>query len=107
MSFIAQYYHRDGFDPGEVEGALYLPVNGASNFIAHHYQLSARVSVDSQDVNASLLMLERILDLLEADETFDASSGKARKLLRGTDVVLLEKDVSGSTLRDSVEFVEQ
>ena len=61
--------------------------------------------IKADAVNSSLL-IERIIDILEADETFDIDSGKARKLLRGTTTVLLEKDVSGSTLSDSVEFVE-
>lgn len=50
--------------------------------------------------------IDRILDLLEADETYDKASGKARKLLRGTNTVLLEKDVAGSTCVDSVEITE-
>lgn len=50
--------------------------------------------------------IDRILDLLEADETYDKVSGKARKLLRGTNTVLLEKDVVGSTCVDSVSIAE-
>lgn len=50
--------------------------------------------------------IDRVLDLLEADETFDAQSGKARKLLRGTNTVLLEKDVTRSTGVDSVSLRE-
>ena len=50
--------------------------------------------------------IERILDLLEADETYDKATGKAQKLLRGTPTVLLEKNVDGSTCVDNVRLVE-
>ena len=68
--------------------------------------LSARVTALQRQVDTIDLVNERVLDLLESDETYDKSSGKARKLLRGTNVVLLEKDVVGSTCVDSVSIAE-
>jgi len=50
--------------------------------------------------------LDRMLDLQEADETFDQASGTARKLLRGTSTVLLEKTVTGSSCVESVSITE-
>lgn len=50
--------------------------------------------------------IERLLDLAEADETFDNATSKARKLLRGTNVVLLEKNVVGTSCTDSVQLTE-
>lgn len=56
---------------------------------------------DDQEYN-----FDRVLDLLEADETFDKVSGKARKLLRGTSTVLLEKTVIGDTCAESLSISE-
>lgn len=50
--------------------------------------------------------LDRILDLLEADETYDKKSGQARKLLRGTSTVLLEKTIVGPSRVESVSIRE-
>ena len=61
--------------------------------------------IKTEIVNLSLLS-ERITDILEADETYDKASGKARKLLRGTSVVLLEKTVQGSSVIESVSIAE-
>ena len=63
------------------------------------------IGVAGFDIDSDTI-LERLLDLLEADETFDSASGKARKLLRGTNVVLLEKDVAGTTCTESVALTE-
>lgn len=52
------------------------------------------------------VMVERLLDLLESDEVYDDDTGKATKYLRGTNTVLLEKDVTGSALSDSVSLSE-
>ena len=75
------------------------------NFIAQHYQVRS-----ADDLNSRLdyqdALLDRILDLAESDETYDKASGTARKLLRGTSVVLLEKTVEGSTCVDSVSIAE-
>ncbi len=54
---------------------------------------------DQQEVN-----IDRVLDLLEADEVI--TGGKAYKLLRGTTIVLLEKDITGSTCADDVSLTQ-
>ena len=75
------------------------------NFIAQRYQVQS-----ADDLNSRLdyqdMVLNHLVDLAEADETYDKASGKARKLLRGTTTVLLEKDVMGSTCTDSVSIAE-
>lgn len=60
----------------------------------------------SNSYAASMENQFRILDLLEADETYDQETGVARKLKRGTDTVLLEKTVVGSTCVESVSITE-
>ena len=98
MIFTAQQHRSPGTPSGFVARQYNIDYAGATNLQSQIYEVLNQTGL--------LVTLERILDLLEADETFDASSGKARKLLRGTDVVLLEKDVNGTSLLASVELVD-
>lgn len=49
-------------------------------------------------------VLQRVVDLLEADEVI--TPGQATKYRRGTNDILLRKDLAGTTCTDNVSLTE-